>query len=57
MMLKKVQPVIVAEPKTDDYSFGYVLRHRNWQKLQPEQRADVLRAAAEYLEAEAITSC
>ena len=52
--LVKREPVIVAEPKKDEYSFGYVLRHRrNWNKLQPEQRAVILRAAADYLEAEA----
>jgi len=54
MDLIKAQPVIVAEPKRDEYSFGYILRHRkSWQKLQPEQRAVILRAAADYLEAEA----
>ena len=53
MTLIKTQPVIEAEPKKDDYSFGYVLRHRgNWQKMQPEQRAVILQAAADYLEAE-----
>lgn len=53
MSLIKTQPVIVAEPKRDEYSFGYVLRHRkNWTKLQPEQQAVILRAAADYLESE-----
>ena len=54
MMLIKTQPVITAEPKTDEYSIGYVLRHRkSWRKMPPEQRATVLLAAAEYLESEA----
>ena len=53
MMLIKTQPVIVAEPRKDEFSFGYVLRHRmNWNKLQPEQRAAILSAAADYLEGE-----
>lgn len=53
-MLIKTQPVIVAEPKHDEYSFGYVLRYRkSWKKLQPEQRAAILSAAADYLEDEA----
>jgi len=54
MMLIKTQPVIIAEPKQDEYSIGYVLRHRtNWNKMQAEQRAVVLKAAADYLESEA----
>ena len=54
MTLIKTQPVIVAEPKRDEYSFGYVLRHRkSWQKMRPEQRKVILLAAAEYLESEA----
>ena len=32
--LVKREPVIVAEPRTDEYSIGYVLRHRkSWRKL------------------------
>lgn len=53
-MLIKTQPLIVTEPRTDEYSIGYVLRHRkSWRKMQPEQRAAILLAAADYLESEA----
>jgi delta 1-pyrroline-5-carboxylate dehydrogenase len=52
--LIKTQPWIVTEPAQDDYSLRYVIRHRkSWTKLQPEQRAVILQAAADYLEAEA----
>ena len=54
MNLIKTQPPIVTEPRRDEYSLSYTIRHRqNWKKLQPEQRAVILRAAADYLEAEA----
>lgn len=53
MELIKTQPAIVVEPTQDEYSLRYTIRHRrNWQKLQPEQRAVILRAAADYLESE-----
>ena len=53
MALIKTQPVIVTVPKRDEYSFGYVIQHRkSWKKLQPETQAAILRAAADYLEAE-----
>lgn len=52
--LVKSQPSIITEPARDDYSLRYTIRHRrNWRKMQPEQRAVILRAAADYLEAEA----
>lgn len=51
--LVKSEPPIVTEPAQDDYSLRYTIRYRrNWQKMQPEQRAAILRAAADYLEAE-----
>ena len=52
--LVKRDPVIVAEPRRDEYSLTWKLQHRkNWTKMQPEQRAVVLLAAADYLESEA----
>lgn len=54
MDLIKTQPVIVTEPKQDEYSLSYTIRHRkNWKKMRPEQRKVILLAAADYLEAEA----
>ena len=53
MGLIKSQPLIVAVPKRDEYSFGYTIQHRrNWTKMQPESQAAILRAAADYLETE-----
>ena len=53
-LVRRGQPVVVLEPKRDEYSFGYVIRHGlNWRRMRPEQRASVLLAAAAYLEAEA----
>jgi len=52
--LIKTEPVVVAEPRRDEYSLTWRLNHRrNWNKMQPEQRRVVLLAAAEYLESEA----
>lgn len=53
MTLKKTGLVIVAEPRQDEYSLNYTIRHRkNWRKLAPEQQAVILKAAADYLESE-----
>jgi len=52
-MLIRTQPPIVTEPRQDDYSITYVIHHRrSWKKLQPEQQAVILHAAADYLESE-----
>ena len=49
--LVKRQPSLVTEVRKDEYSTTFVLRHRkNMGKLQPEQRATILRAGAEQLE-------
>jgi hypothetical protein len=54
MTLVKTQPQIVTEPRRDEYSLSYTIRYwQNWKKLQPEQRAVILLAAADYLESEA----
>jgi delta 1-pyrroline-5-carboxylate dehydrogenase len=53
MNLIKTQPPIVTEPAQDDYTLRYTIRYRrNWTKMQPEQQAVILRAAADYLESE-----
>lgn len=54
MELIKTQPVVVADPKRDEYSLTWRLNHRrNWKKMRPEQQKVILLAAADYLEAEA----
>lgn len=49
--LRKTEPPIVADAKRDDYGIYLAVRHRrNRAKLQPEQYAVILCAAADQLE-------
>lgn len=46
------KPAIVTELNRDEYAMRFVIRHRkNWRKMEPEQRATVLLAAAAQMEA------
>lgn len=50
-MLTKTQPPITAKnPERGDYGMRFELHHRRpWNKLQPEQRAVILKASAHQL--------
>jgi hypothetical protein len=49
--LQKRLPAIVTEAARDEYQMRFAIRHRtNWRKLQPEQRAVIIKASAQQLE-------
>lgn len=51
----RTSPLITVEhPVRDDYVMRFVLRHKSWRALPPDQRAAVLAAGAEQLETWAI---
>lgn len=48
--IRKTLSPITTEAKRADYAMSFTIYHRrNWQKLQPEQQAVILRAGAEQL--------
>jgi hypothetical protein len=44
------QPITIDPVARGDYGIVFSFRHRNWRKLQPEQRATILHAGADQLE-------
>ena len=47
--MKKL-PVTVMKPERSEYGMRFELRHRRWDKSQPETQAAILKASADYLE-------
>jgi hypothetical protein len=50
-LIKPTSPMTADPPKRSEYGIIYQIRHRNWRKLTPEQRATILRAGADQLDA------
>lgn len=49
MTLTKL-PITVMKPERGEYGMRFELRHRRWDKSQPETQAAILKASADYLE-------
>lgn len=43
-------PITVMKPERGEYGMRFELRHRRWDKSQPETQAAILKAGADYLE-------
>jgi hypothetical protein len=50
-MTKPHSPITFDPPARGEYGIQITIRHREWRKMTPDQRATVLRAGADVLDA------